>query len=130
MSKSDVAHFRKTHRSLEPIGPSLGSYRPPLVGRLRLSSKIGLSTFLTEMALMSSAERKEKDREDTSEWIECEMSMMYLCATSEYDEGARRFLRMDIDIQGYLQYKFGRRDKVRQTFAPSPSLCNVLRIVT
>lgn len=27
---------------------------------------------------MSSAERKEKDREDTSEWIECEMSMMYL----------------------------------------------------
>lgn len=78
MSNSGIVQLRKTHRSLEPIGPSLGSYRPPLVGRLRLSSKIGLSTFLTEMALMSSAERKEKDREDTSEWIECEMSMMYL----------------------------------------------------
>lgn len=79
---------------------------------------------------MSSAERKEKDKEDTSEWIECEMSMMYLCATSEQDEGARRFLRMDIDIQGYLQYKFRRRDEVRQTFAPGHSLCNVLGIVT
>lgn len=58
------------------------------------------------------------------------MSMMYLCATSEYDEGARRFLRMDIDIQGFLQYEFGRRDKVRQTFAPGPSLCNVHGIIT
>ena len=65
-----------THTSRGDMGPSFGSYSPPLLGRLRLSSKMGLSIFLTEIERMSSEERKEKESEVTSEWREWEMSMV------------------------------------------------------
>jgi hypothetical protein len=77
-----------THISLELIGPSCGSYRPPRLGRLRLSSSTGLSIFLTEIALMSSVERKEKEIEVTSEWREWAMSI--LSDRSEESDSWRR----------------------------------------
>jgi hypothetical protein len=55
-----------TYISLEPIGPSLGSYSPPLLGKFRLSSNIGLSIFCTEIDEISSVVRKENDSEEIS----------------------------------------------------------------
>lgn len=67
---------RVTHTSRWDIGPSCGSYSPPFVGRLRLSRRIGLSSFLTEIERMSSEVRKEKEREETSLWREWAISMV------------------------------------------------------
>ena len=43
------------------IGPRAGSYKPPAVGVCVLSRRTGFVSFLTDMALISSDERKEKD---------------------------------------------------------------------
>lgn len=45
------------------IGPRAGSYRPPADGVFVLSSRTGLTICFTEIFLISSEERKEKDVE-------------------------------------------------------------------
>lgn len=52
---------RSAYTSRAVMGPNFGSYNPPRVGRFRLSSKIGLSIFLTEMERISSVVKEEKD---------------------------------------------------------------------
>jgi hypothetical protein len=64
------------HMSFPLIGPSLGSYSPPLFGKFKLSSKIGLSTFWTEIDRTSSVVRKVKEREEISDERGLPMSMM------------------------------------------------------
>jgi hypothetical protein len=60
------------------MGPSFGSYNPPFVGRPRLSSRRGLSIFLTDIDFTSSEVRKEKDRPAAWELMECAISMAAL----------------------------------------------------
>lgn len=43
-----------------PQDPRAGSYKPPGMGFIRLSKVVGLSSFLTEIALISAAVRKSK----------------------------------------------------------------------
>jgi hypothetical protein len=68
-----ISHFlfslpdTPTHISFLLIGPSFGSYNPPLFGKFRLSNKMGLSTFWTEIDRISSVVRNENDRDETSE---------------------------------------------------------------
>lgn len=64
------------HMSFPLIGPSLGSYSPPLFGKFKLSSKIGLSTFWTEIDRTSSVVRKVKEREEISDERGLPMSMV------------------------------------------------------
>ena len=56
--------------SLALMGPSFGSYSPLRLGRWRLSRRMGLSIFLTEIERMSSEDKKEKEREEISVWRE------------------------------------------------------------
>jgi hypothetical protein len=43
------------------LGPRAGSYRPPMLGRLRSSNRTGLTIVLTDSFRMSSVDRKEND---------------------------------------------------------------------
>ena len=68
--------LEKTYTSLADIGPSFGSYNPPLVGRPRLSSNKGLSIFLTDIAFTSSEVRKENDKPAAWELMEWAISIL------------------------------------------------------
>lgn len=61
--------------SFADMGPSFGSYRPPLFGKFTLSSNTGLSTFCTEMDRTSSVDKKEKESEVISELMEWAISI-------------------------------------------------------
>ena len=67
-----------TYTSRADIGPSFGSYNPPFVGRPKLSSRRGLSIFLTDIDFTSSEVRKEKDRPAAWELMEWAISMAAL----------------------------------------------------
>jgi len=68
-----------TYTSLADIGPSLGSYNPPFVGKPRLSRSSGLSIFLTDIDFTSSDVKKEKDSPAAWELIEWAISMATGC---------------------------------------------------
>lgn len=59
------------------LGPRAGSYRPPTFGLLRSSRRIGLTICLTEIRLMSSVVRNEKEMLATVDGMEFEIFMMY-----------------------------------------------------
>ena len=77
-----------TYTSRADMGPNLGSYNPPFVGRPKLSSRRGLSIFFTDIDFTSSEVRKEKDRPAAWELIEWAISMAALvcgqCVALEY----------------------------------------------
>ena len=65
-----------THTSARSEGPRAGSYNPPVVGMLRLSSKIGFVICLTEISLISRLDKKEKEM--ALAWVgrECAISIV------------------------------------------------------
>ena len=62
-----------TYKSFLSLGPSAGSYSPPIVGRLRSSSNTGFTICLTEILWMSSLVRKENETLWTVEGIDWAM---------------------------------------------------------
>ena len=52
---------RVTHMSFLSLGPSAGSYSPPILGLLSSSSKTGFTICFTETRRTSSVVRNEKE---------------------------------------------------------------------
>lgn len=70
-----------THIPRLSIGPNAGSWRPPSVGRLVLSKRIGLVMALTEMARISSLLRKENEADAILDVIGTVGSILNRCYT-------------------------------------------------
>lgn len=62
-----------------PQEPSAGSYKPPGTGLRRLSKVLSFSMRRTEMARISSADRKENSTLSTEEETGCEIFMLNSC---------------------------------------------------
>jgi hypothetical protein len=73
-----LTHFEViyAHMSCLSLGPRAGSYKPPIFGRFKSSSKIGLTICLTEIRRTSSEERNENEMLATVAGIDCEMFMV------------------------------------------------------
>ena len=70
-SELDITTYVRTNMSLGSLGPSAGSYRPPILGRFRSSRRTGLTICLTEILRISCEERNENDMLATVEGIGC-----------------------------------------------------------
>lgn len=70
-SELDVTTYVRTNISLGSLGPSAGSYRPPILGRFRSSRRTGLTICLTEILRISCEVRNENDMLVTVEGIGC-----------------------------------------------------------
>ena len=70
-SESNVTTYVRTNISLGSLGPSAGSYRPPILGRFRSSRRTGLTICLTEILCISCEVRNENDMLATVEGIGC-----------------------------------------------------------
>lgn len=71
------------------MGPKLGSYSPPAVGVCVLSSKIGFVICFTDIALISSEERKEKEVPAMLDEMARVMSMVGSRGGQERDGGRK-----------------------------------------